>query len=332
MRHLRFFLIAGLSAFFIANGFVHENRDRSRSIQVTAKPFIDFEREDAQRRAFGALQFRGGLELSSSDPGFGGISALRVQDDGENFLALSDRAHWLRGRIVYSGNRPTGLADTVIAPVVGPDGTHEKRWDTESIAIAGGRLYMGVEGFDRIPYFTHSVSGFPVYQNSIPFPPGLKDLPLNGGLEAMEFVPNNDAPGGILVAISENGLDKDGNLTAYCINESVQKTFAVKRSGKYNISDAALLAGKHLLILERKYDAENGVSVRIRKISLDSIRQDALVDGPVVVEADMRYQVDNMEAISVHRDSSGEAVLTLVSDDNFSAIQRTLLLQFAYRE
>lgn len=332
MCHLRFFLIAGLSAFLIANGFVYKNTNRSRSIQVQAKPFSDFDREDAQRRTFGSLHFRGGLELSSTDPIFGGISALRVQDDGEYFLALSDRAYWLRGRIIYSGNRPTGLADTVIAPIVGPDGKHEKTWDTESIAIAGRRLYVGVEGLDRIPYFFHSATSLPVYQNSIPFPPGLKDLPVNGGLEALEFVPNDDAPGGILLAISENGLDKDGNLMAYCIYESVQKTFAVKRSGKYNISDAALLAGKHLLILERKYDAENGVSVRIRKISLDSIRKDALVDGPVVVEADMQYQVDNMEAISVHRDSSGEIILTLISDDNFSAIQRTLLLQFSYRE
>ena len=35
-----------------------------------------------------------------------------------------------------------------------------------------------------------------------------------------------------------------------------------------------------------------------------------------------------MEGISVHRSTSGDTVLTLVSDDNFSILQRTLLLQF----
>ena len=35
-----------------------------------------------------------------------------------------------------------------------------------------------------------------------------------------------------------------------------------------------------------------------------------------------------MEGIAVHRNAQGEIVLTLVSDDNFSAIQRNLLLQF----
>jgi hypothetical protein len=35
-----------------------------------------------------------------------------------------------------------------------------------------------------------------------------------------------------------------------------------------------------------------------------------------------------MEALGVHRTPQGETVLTLLSDDNFSALQRTLLLQF----
>jgi hypothetical protein len=35
-----------------------------------------------------------------------------------------------------------------------------------------------------------------------------------------------------------------------------------------------------------------------------------------------------MEGLSVHRDAHGETVLTLISDDNFSSIQRTILLQF----
>jgi hypothetical protein len=39
-----------------------------------------------------------------------------------------------------------------------------------------------------------------------------------------------------------------------------------------------------------------------------------------------------MEGLSVHRAAGGEIVLTLVSDDNFSPLQRTLLLQFALAE
>jgi hypothetical protein len=39
-----------------------------------------------------------------------------------------------------------------------------------------------------------------------------------------------------------------------------------------------------------------------------------------------------MEGLSVHRAAGGEIVLTLVSDDNFSVVQRTLLLQFTLAE
>ena len=57
-----------------------------------------------------------------------------------------------------------------------------------------------------------------------------------------------------------------------------------------------------------------------------------VVDGPVLFEADLGYEIDNMEGLSVHRGVSGEIVLTLISDDNFSVLQRTLLLQFTLVE
>jgi hypothetical protein len=34
----------------------------------------------------------------------------------------------------------------------------------------------------------------------------------------------------------------------------------------------------------------------------------------------------------VHRDDDGRVILTLVSDDNFSILQRTLILEFALIE
>ena len=39
-----------------------------------------------------------------------------------------------------------------------------------------------------------------------------------------------------------------------------------------------------------------------------------------------------MEAIGVHRRASGETILTLMSDDNFSPLQRTLIMQFTLPE
>ena len=68
--------------------------------------------------------------------------------------------------------------------------------------------------------------------------------------------------------------------------------------------------------------------MRIRRVPLASVVPGAVLDGTNLIHADMGYQIDNMEGLSVHRASDGSIVLTLVSDDNFSLIQRTLLLQF----
>jgi hypothetical protein len=93
--------------------------------------------------------------LTSSYKAFGGLSALRVVDDGEHFIALSDRAYWLRGRIVYEENRPVGISGAEMAPVLDADGHPAPKWDTESIAIDGDIVYVGIEGINSIKKFNY---------------------------------------------------------------------------------------------------------------------------------------------------------------------------------
>ena len=126
--------------------------------------------------------------------------------------------------------------------------------------------------------------------------------------------------------------DDDGNLKAFLIGGPSPGTFAVRRSDDFDISDCALLPGGDLLLLERRYSLMRGVAMRIRRIPLASVKPGALVDGPILVFSDMGYEIDNMEGLSVHRTPAGDTVLTLVSDDNFSPIQRTILLQFTLVE
>ena len=96
--------------------------------------------------------------------------------------------------------------------------------------------------------------------------------------------------------------------------------------------DLAFAPNGDLLLLERKFSWTAGVAMRLRRIALSSITPASLVDGKILIAADMGYQIDNMEGLSVHRDASGALVLTVVSDDNFSPLQRTILLQFALND
>jgi len=312
--------------------------ERPGAIDVQAQPLAAFDIRDPSRRQFGLLEFQGGLVLRSPNRHFGGISAIRVAADGAHFIALTDRGWWWRGRIVYDDSRPVGIADSEMAPILGADGRPlaARGWfDTECIAEDGGTLYVGIERVHQIVRFNYGKDGLLARGQPIAVPPALRSLPANKGLEALVFVPKDSkepALAGTLIAVSERGLDKAGNISAFLIGGPNPGGFAVQRSASYDVSDAALLPGGDLLLLERKFSWTSGLAVRIRRIALGEIRPGAVVDGPILFEADLGYEIDNMEGLSVHRNASGEIVLTLVSDDNFSMIQRTLLLQFTLAE
>ncbi len=302
------------------------------AIRIDAKAIACLNPEDPSLRCFGSLEFRGGLDLSSESKSFGGLSALLLHPDGERFLALSDRAYWVRGRVVYEADRPVGIADASSIPVLDHEGKPAPRWDTESFTLDGNALYVGLERTHDIFRFDFDWKGFPSNPRPVPAPPELKDLPFNQGLEGMVFVPATQPLAGTLIGFSEQGLTAEGNLKAFLIGGKTPGVFSVRRSDGYSTSDAAILPGGDILILERQYSLERGVSMRLRRLRQADIRPGALVDGPTVIETGVRYEIDNMEAISVTRSRSGETVLTLMSDNNFSAIQRTLLLQFTLKE
>jgi len=166
----------------------------------------------------------------------------------------------------------------------------------------------------------------------VTMPAAVKKLPFNQGLEALVMVPKGMALAGTLIALSERGLDAQGNLIAFLVGGPSPGQFSVRRSNNFDISDAVLLPSGDLLVLERKFSLLEGVGIRIRRIALATVTPGAVVDGPSVFEADFGQEIDNMEGIDAHVTPEGDTVLTMVSDDNFSMIQRNLLLQFTLVE
>jgi hypothetical protein len=306
------------------------------AIEVNARPIPAFEPRDRSRTRFGSLQYRSGLVLTSPHRGFGGLSGIRVDAKGERFLALSDQGSWFTGSIRYSGRAMVGLDDVEAAPMLNAEGrpiTEKRLWyDTESLARDGNLVYVGLERVNQIMRFDFSKGGTRARGEVLPTPPAVRKLPYNKGLEALVFVPKGQPLAGTLIAFSERGLDANENLIAFLIGGPSPGQFSVRRTEKFDISDAVLLASGELLILERKFSWFTGIDIRIRSIPLKSIAPGALVDGPVLFNADLGHEVDNMEGIDAHVTAEGETVLTMISDDNFSLLQRTLLLQFTLVE
>ena len=305
------------------------------SIDVNARPIQSFDTRDRSRVRFGSLEYRSGLILTSRFRGFGGLSGLRLDAKGERFIAISDKGSWFTGRIVYNGREMTGLDDVEASPMLGPDGkpiTSRGWFDTEAIALDGSLVYVGIERVNQVLRFDFAKGFTRAHGEVVPLPPAARKLPFNKGIEALVVVPKGLALAGTLIALTERGLDAQGNILGFLIGGRTPGQFGVRRTDNFDISDAVLLASGDLLLLERKFSLLGGVGIRIRRIALATVAPGAVIDGPAIFNADLGDEIDNMEGIDAHVTPEGDTVLTLVSDDNFSMIQRNLLLQFTLVE
>jgi len=303
-------------------------------IVIDATPIASFDNRDPSKVRFGNLEFRGGLALESRHPAFGGISGINVEPGGNRFIAVTDKGSWLHGRIIYRDGRPAAIADAEMAPILGQDGRPlaARGWyDTESLAESDGFLYVGIERVEQIVRFDYRRDGLLARGQPISVPADFKTLAYNKSLECVA-APQQGPVAGELIAVSEQSLDVGGNLRSFVLGTNRVTRFSVKRTDEFDVSDCTILPPDDLLLLERRLSPVRGIAIRIRRVPLSSLKEGAVVDGRTMVEADLAYQIDNMEGISIHRTAGGETIITIVSDDNFSVLQRNLLLQFAVVE
>lgn len=304
-------------------------------IEIRSFPINAFTPREAEKTQFGAFEYRGGLELQSDYRGFGGLSSLRMDATGQRLTAISDQGQWLTAKIDMEGQRLSGLSQARMAAVLGPGGrplAQTGNWDTEALWIEGGTAWIGVERTHRIFRFdTFGREGVLARGNPTPVPMGSDRMPSNRGIEALGLLPRPSPLAGTLLAISERALNPAGDIRGFLIGQGPAREIFVKRTNDFDVTDLAFLPGGDVLLLERWFSAWRGVAFRIRRIDLATIRAGATLDGPIILSADMSSQIDNMEGIAVHRNGEGETIVTIVSDNNFSFLQRTLMLQFAYR-
>jgi hypothetical protein len=303
-------------------------------IEVSSQPIAYFSRAAPGQTEFGLLTFRGGLVLTSKFANFGGFSGLRVKDDG-TLIALSDRAHWLTGTLIYDGTRPSGIAEAEMFPVLGASGKKlagTRLGDVEGLEVDGNTAWVGIERKHQVVRFDLSKGVGNARAAAVKGAKGFADLPYNEGLEALGIVPGGTEKGALLV-ISEAGLDKDGNHRAWLLPGKSKKpirALSVKRRDEYAITDLAFLpVSGDLVILERRYRPPFGLNMRLRRIRQADIAENAVLDGEVLIEASLSHEIDNMEGISAHHAPDGASVLTIISDNNFGGFQRNVLLQFS---
>jgi hypothetical protein len=301
-------------------------------VAIAATPIERFAASERGRQKVGALTFRSGLELRADGVDLGGFSGLWRSAGGERLVALSDSAQWLTGKVVATDGRLSGIADAVIAPVLRGDGRPLRRtraYDTEGLAIADGVAYVAIERTQEVMRFNWAKDGVRARGQPVPVPAEAKDFPRNQGLEAIGVAPPRSPLAGALVVIAERARGESNAPTrGFILTGPRRGAFDVARSGDFDVTDLAFLPGGEMLLLERRASFLRGPGARIRRIAANAVRPDALLDGEVIFQADFSYEIDNMEGLAVHRGAGGETVVSMISDNNFSSLQRTLLLEF----
>lgn len=334
-------LVSGvlLSAGLLGAGKPEGPASRDIALSVAHVPL---KQGDARAQRLGLLEWRGGIQMRSDDPDFGGLSGLSIGRDGRSMLAVSDQGYWFSAELAYDdrGNL-AGLGKGHLAPMLDETGKpldHKAVQDAEGLAVLagppGGLAFVSYEREHRIWSYDMGAVGFAAKAQRVAAEPELGELESNSGLESIVIMPGS-TPGDVrLLALSEASHDRAGNIRAFILKEGEIEHLAVREHTPYSPTDAGFLPNGDLLVLERRFSPVGGVGMAIRRMSAETIKAGTLLDGPVIAEAGgQSFSVDNMEGMSIRQTEEGRTFIYLISDDNFNhRLQRTLLLMFELKQ
>ena len=294
-----------------------------RPAELRAVPFPGLN----EGRTVGCAVLRQGLTLSSEADWFGGYSDLSVE--GDRALLVSDGGHRLALRLVLDAD---GLIDDAAdadgAWLLDAEGAalNKENGDVEGLAALGAAYVVSIEGDHRL---AHVEKDRLTRQTPAP-PEDVAVLGRNMGYEAVTLLPD-----GRLLIVSE-GLDADG--LALVRQGQLGQPLRDWPSSRYrpapgfNVTGARVDPGTgDLYVLERAYSLWRGPRMRIARVSADGLGEPVLA-GREVTRMGWREGIDNMEGLDLARMPDGSLRLYLVSDDNFSGAQRTVLLSLSLAE
>ncbi|SDD39290.1 hypothetical protein SAMN05421538_101519 [Paracoccus isoporae] len=266
------------------------------------------------------VEYVGTYVWSLPDRDFGGFSGIEISDDGDEFHVVSDRA-WVRWGSVArdSAGRIRGMRMAGRAQLKDSHGTPLRPGhlgDSEGLAIGGdGTAWISFEGLDRIARYD-DLDGAAI---RIPIPPDWQQIPTNEGFEALAITPD-----GSLLTLPEYALGDGQEFPVWRYRDGVwDQPFAIPASDRFQATGADIGPDGMLYLLERNFRGLLGFQSRVRRFEL---RDDGIGAGEVLLES-TTLQYDNLEGISVWDDGQGIRI-TMISDDNFLAIQRTELVEY----
>lgn len=319
---MTFFLNKIASFAFIAIFAATSHSAVAETIEVNVI-LIPLQNDSPDQTKAGGLTYAGGLHLVTSDGRFGGFSGLGVSQDGARLVSVSDRGMSLSMNMSYDadGNLSGGTAFD-LGTLSDRDGSalRGKRWtDAEAMSPGvDGEIIIAFERDHRIWRYDAGATTPRVLRP----PEEVQSMPGNDGIEALTLL--ND---GRLLAISEGSAREDFTV-GWVSRVGGWDVLTYKTGDGFRATGAATLPDGDVLVLERYYTPRQGVRIRIKRVDYTTIQAGGEVTGQLIAELKPPMNVDNFEGIDVRPGPGGTPLVYLISDDNFSNDQRTLLMMF----
>jgi len=302
----------------------HGGAQTTKARLVDSIPF-ELDPKNPERKQFGSLTFMRAFQLESRDKRFGGLSGMSFGTDGKLY-AVSDRGYWLSAKMVSDADGALlDLVDWRIAPMLTPAKTpvSGSLADAEALTRArDGSFLVAFEGRHRIWRYEPPPRTFESTPTPIALPAKISRAPSNGGLEGLASLPD-----GRLLALTEEFANPDGSFKGWLIDGGNFAELAYLPAKGFHVADCAVLQDGDILVLERRYASFGIFSARLTIVDGKSIQPGAKLSGRELLRIEQPLVVENFEGLAVLQTRKG-AMIYLVSDDNYSPFQQTLLLQF----
>ena len=276
-------------------------------------------------------RFVGGWVLTSSHHGFGGLSGIDLLPDG-NLLTVSDEGAFVW--IDMKDDAPAGRGN--LAYMRGPDGSYlrgKTDGDSEGLAVSDGIAYVSFERRHRIEAFALEACGAAAQSVLISTLPNDIDgvgIHENAGAEALAFNAETLQAGFEQVINGRSGvISLSDDMASIEMLEPVASGYGGPLVGMSNALPTASDDGEKITFaLRRQFNPifGNRLTIEARYSNADEY---TLTDSAMpVLKLSPPMSVDNFEGIAAKIQPDGSYRLWLISDNNFSPRQRTLLYAF----
>ena len=287
-------------------------------LELAALPLDAKQTDVISGRLPAGARLSGAWELDANDPNFGGLSGLAVQDEG-HLIAVTDAGGWVQLGLENGAPATAGIAYMRGANGKFLNGKYEN--DAEGFAYRDGLAFVSFERNFRIEAFALGTCGpkaKAVEISALPATYDERSIDANEGPEALALTPEGNLSFGF-----------EGASTSLSPIGRVLATGKSEWSGKH----AANPAGFALVGMDSVRFADGSDRDVFLYRAFDPLRgaRSVLAWGPG--EADRLtlsrpVLTDNFEGLAAQVLENGDLRLWIVSDDNFSKLQRTLLYAF----